>query len=455
MNNIVLIVITRLIFIIYGERLMGVFYDKRRSSLPIMFLTFVIVFTLMTLALFIFNHLMPAQHILFILDMLSILASFYIISLNYKSSIARRFVAVITAYAILALSSLTMSIVISIFVMRNFIPAEEFEMTYVFYDTLELSGILIFLLTPTIALLVAILLRSFKNIRKNVAVKPALIIAIVMVLLAIIINISFILLAQTGTVDSIAPYLLVYAFVTPIGFIVLFFFLFDTLTKRHEDNIKSALNAQEREYYFTQCQLMQESVDNIKSIRHDMKLHLATTKDFISSDKTGEATTYLNSLLGYIEEGSVYSNTHNTAFDSVINFKLNNAKQENIKLDIRLSIPPALNIEVADIVTIIGNLLDNALDAVSKVEDKKIKLDIEYSRESLFIQIENTFDGVVVYDSDQKNISTRKIGGEHGHGLKNIRKSVEKYNGHMDVTHDGNIFSVTVLLYEAVKMRSK
>jgi sensor histidine kinase regulating citrate/malate metabolism len=90
-------------------------------------------------------------------------------------------------------------------------------------------------------------------------------------------------------------------------------------------------------------------------------------------------------------------------------------------------------------------LLDNALDAVSKVEDKRIKLDIEYSRESLFIQVENTFDGVVKYDD--KHISTRKIGGEHGPGLKNIRKSVEKYNGHIDITHDENIFTATVLLY--------
>ncbi|MCL2188805.1 MAG: GHKL domain-containing protein [Defluviitaleaceae bacterium] len=87
--------------------------------------------------------------------------------------------------------------------------------------------------------------------------------------------------------------------------------------------------------------------------------------------------------------------------------------------------------------------------AVAKVEEKRIKLDIEYSRESLFIQVENTFDGVVKYDNntDDKRISTRKDGDEHGHDLKNIRKSVEKYNGHIDLTHEENIFSVGALLY--------
>ncbi|MCL2215863.1 MAG: GHKL domain-containing protein [Defluviitaleaceae bacterium] len=288
-------------------------------------------------------------------------------------------------------------------------------------------------------------------------------------LLIVFTHVLFAVVYQFNLPYTVAIYGMVGTLVTAFTI----FFLYNHLSKAVENNVKSALHTQEKEYYFTQCRLMQKSVENIKSMRHDMKLHLATARDFISTDKTVEATAYLNGLLGDIEESGVYSNTKNIAFDSIINFKLNNAKQENIKLDIRLLIPPALSIEVADIVTIMGNLLDNALDAVSKVEEKKIKLDIEYSRESLFIQVENTFDGVVKCgnlrskflhqpisaaavrrhglkhdnNADDKRIATRKSGGEHGHGLKNIRKSVEKYNGHIDITHDENIFSVTVLLY--------
>jgi sensor histidine kinase regulating citrate/malate metabolism len=173
--------------------------------------------------------------------------------------------------------------------------------------------------------------------------------------------------------------------------------------------------------------------------------------DFIEDGRADEAANYLKGLLGDIAKNETYSNTRNVAFDSIINFKLNNAKNENIKLDIRLLIPPALNIEVADIVIIIGNLLDNALDAVATVEEKIIKLDIEYSRESLYIQIENTFDGVVQYaeeiSEEEKTIVTRKAGNGHGHGLKNIKKSVEKYNGHIDICHGENNFSVGILLY--------
>ena len=65
--------------------------------------------------------------------------------------------------------------------------------------------------------------------------------------------------------------------------------------------------------------------------------------------------------------------------------------------------------------------------------------------------MENTFDGTIKYSDEANNggkhIITRKDGANHGQGIKNIRKSVEKYNGHFDITHENNTFSAVVLLY--------
>jgi len=180
-----------------------------------------------------------------------------------------------------------------------------------------------------------------------------------------------------------------------------------------------------------------------------MNFHLATIKELSIDNKS--TTDYINGLLEDISESEVYSSTGNIAFDSIINFKLKTAKEENIKLDLALFIPPVLNIEIADIVTILGNLLDNALDAVTKVEDKMIRLDIEFSKSNLHINIDNSFDGNIKYTErkgeNERRIATLKMQGEHGYGLENVRKSVEKYNGHIDISHESNIFSVGVLLY--------
>jgi len=312
-------------------------------------------------------------------------------------------------------------------------------------EHLEIENALFFIFTGALIYVISLLFLKVKNIKKISTFFPPMF------------WISALMISGLSSIGLIMTMVYLHQVIAMIfviivlGINVLVLYLQDSLSAAYEDKLKSTLHTQEKEYYFTQCKLMQESVENIKTIRHDMKLHLATTRDFTVRGKANEATDYLDGLLGDIKKKEIYSNTGNTAFDSIINYKLNDAKQENIKLDLRLLIPPTLNIETADIVTILGNLLDNALDAVAKVRDKAIKLDIEYSKESLFIQVENTFDGVVEYEKGkngtEKIIATRKDGDNHGYGLKNIRKSVEKYNGHVDISHDDNVFSIGVLLY--------
>jgi len=115
--------------------------------------------------------------------------------------------------------------------------------------------------------------------------------------------------------------------------------------------------------------------------------------------------------------------------------------------------------ELSDIAVILGNLLDNALEAVANAPEKLITLDIEHSRQTLFIKAKNTFDGIVAYAAENPRPQdlplTRKTtgssggstAGSHGHGLKNIARAVAKYDGRMNIAHEGGFFSVAILLY--------
>jgi len=405
------------------ERIMGVFFEKRKTSFAIMAGSYLLYFALTSIAFLLWN--IPI--ISFSLSMSTML----LITFNYEATIKKRIVAALGTFTVIIIADALA------FILSGFYQTDIF-------DTVGADSVFGMIILGAVSYIVALLVRRFKYIRKNTINAP----------MYFVFN-SVILVSTAVMVPIVGAYLphsiAVIAIVVIFGITICTFYLHDALSAAYEDKLKSALHAQEKEYYFTQCKLMQESVENIRTIRHDMKMHLATARDFSISGKADATTDYLNGLLGDIEKKEIYSNTNNTAFDSIINFKLNDTKQENIKLDIRILIPPILNIEVADIVTILGNLLDNAIDAVATVEDKQIKLDIEYSKESLFIQIENTFDGGVKYakgkDGRAEAITTRKSGNNHGYGLKNIRKSVEKYNGHVDTNHEGSVFSVGVLLY--------
>ncbi|MCL1884572.1 MAG: GHKL domain-containing protein [Defluviitaleaceae bacterium] len=243
----------------------------------------------------------------------------------------------------------------------------------------------------------------------------------------------------------ISSEMLGFIFLAMMGILVAtFIFVISMFT----DSVKSALHAQEKEYYFAQSNLMQESVEQIKAMHHDMKMHLATINGYATNINAPEIANYVGSLIENIGEVETYSSTGNIAVDSVINYKLKNAKQKGIKLKTKFLIPPVLNVEATDLSIILGNLLDNALHAISMLadsEEKKIKLDIEFSRGTLVIRLDNSFDGIVNFN--ENTIITRKDKNHHGHGLKNINKSVEKYNGYMDITHEDKTFSVSILLY--------
>lgn len=402
------------------KKAMDIFFGQRRTSRKIILISSLFVSVFLNLS----SHLLPHDLLIRVFSNLVLVLLF---SLNYKASVIKRLAVVSSIY----LMAVTYSGIL----------AYVYEFT-ILSRTAMFDGVLMYLTMFLFA-------RKFKYIGKSTIYSnsfwiPSLIMT----------NIALILIVQIFNNIRIIPpvvWLLLSFVLLIVSFIS--FYLFDSISEIYEEKCKSDFQAQEKEYYLAQWRLMQESVEQAKSAKHDMKFHLATIRDFIENNKANEATGYLNCLIGHMGKKEIYSETGNIVFDSIINFKLNNAKIEGFKPEIRLLIPLSLNIEVADIVTILGNLLDNAFNALTNINtpDKMLKLDIEFRKGSLFIKVDNSFDGVVKYDAgkdgDTSHIITRKDSNNHGYGLKNIRKSAEKYNGHIDISYSGNIFSVGVLLY--------
>ena len=218
--------------------------------------------------------------------------------------------------------------------------------------------------------------------------------------------------------------------------------------KRRNSNMKKETMEQERELYYTQMNVMQGSLEQQKSIRHDIKLHLAMVKRYLLEGEKGDAVKYLEDIFEELEVKS-YIESNNIAFDSIMNYKLSEAKKD-VKIETNVTLPQEVKMDVMDIVIIMGNLIENALEAVERVSEKKVEIDVFFDRGNLFINIKNTFDGEIKYSKDstkEKRIISRKGGRNHGYGLKNVKRSVEKYNGKLEISHDEQIFNVNVLVY--------
>ena len=100
-----------------------------------------------------------------------------------------------------------------------------------------------------------------------------------------------------------------------------------------------------------------------------------------------------------------------------------------------------------DLTIILGNLLDNAIYAASRVEtDPYVDVKVKYDKGRLLLQVYNPFEGEII-EEEGKLLTTKEDKERHGIGLINIEKVLKKYDGTMDIDYEDNVFSVTILMY--------
>ena len=225
------------------------------------------------------------------------------------------------------------------------------------------------------------------------------------------------------------------------------FHLYDLLNTAFEESMEKLLLTQQTKYYTQQFKLLKNALENMKSVRHDLKNHLLVLETFISQDEKEKALDYISQIMSKTYAQKEYACSGNIDIDSILNFKFEEAKGKDIDIDLELIVPNEINITAFDMVVILGNLLDNAIYATSKLKkDRRIDVQIIYKKEMLFIRINNTFDGQVHYDRD-KIITIHSDKENHGIGLDNIQNTLEKYNGTMTIHHTENTFYVEALMY--------
>lgn len=226
------------------------------------------------------------------------------------------------------------------------------------------------------------------------------------------------------------------------------FYLYDSLSKSYVQQSKLSVLETENALYSKQCEIMQSSTEELQAFRHDMNNQFITLSQLIGSQKYDEAEQQLNELSSMTQNKIIYSTSGNVIIDGLINYKLQNAQNDNIKVRTKIAVPVHLHIDTSDMVAIIGNLIDNAIKALQSVQynERELSLKIVFSQQRLLIRISNPFIGDIIC-KDGKIISTKENNRKHGYGLKNIAKSVDKYKGYMDIDYSGNIFTVDIIMY--------
>ncbi len=200
---------------------------------------------------------------------------------------------------------------------------------------------------------------------------------------------------------------------------------------------------------------MERVYSGIRGMRHDMKNTISVIMQLAAGKEEG-LQAYLEELSRTMDRLEFRFKTGNTVVDTLLNMKYHEitGTVPDLRMDVDgLQFPEKLFIQSYDIGIVLGNALDNAMEACRKLKAKEpgaeafIRISSFQKRELFFLKVENSFDGRVVRRPRNELPVTDNADREnHGIGLINIRSTAEKYQGTMDFKVNGRVFILSVMM---------
>ncbi len=378
-------------------------------------LLYVLGWALTSLVSFCFSS--PAMNIL------SNVTSLFIIFLPYQIKWTRKCLAV---FAIYVINALVDSIVI--LSLTTYVVGESVNQIYE-------------CITSLILLFIAMLLERKTRAEKEIELPLPYMVALLLVPVASIVYIYILVI----TVHEIKAIVILSA-VTLLFINILLFYLYHSLLKFYSSQMNERVFEQMLEVYSYQLDIARESEERVKALRHDIKHHIIELSAMARKNNNDEMAAYLTEMQEFMLNPKEYASTGNKEIDGVLNYMLQKANTALKQVDVQINIPEGMYLNDFNICVILGNLVDNAVRAASKSEEKRLTIKIQVKQEVLFIFIENSYSGEIIEKTDTLQ-TTQKDPAIHGIGLENVKKVVAANGGEIKIEYTENRFCVQVLLY--------
>lgn len=199
-------------------------------------------------------------------------------------------------------------------------------------------------------------------------------------------------------------------------------------------------------------ELMEHQYDEIKSVymdmrgwRHDYHNHMQVMKAQLALGNIEGIQEYLDELERELDRVDTFVRSGNLMVDAILNSKLTLARRQKIKINCKTKVPERISVEDVDLCVILGNLLDNALEACALVEEERrfLRVYMTVHKSQLYFSVQNA--AKEEPDFEARNYITRKRG-NHGLGMKRVQAAVDKYDGYLRLANEAGIFAAEVTM---------
>ena len=186
----------------------------------------------------------------------------------------------------------------------------------------------------------------------------------------------------------------------------------------------------------------------IRSIRHDMRAHIHMIRTYIKNKDFSAMEAYVDELASEHSLQTVkYYNTGNELVDAILTDGMRRCKNDEVRLECKGSLEGNVKISDYDLCIIMSNLLSNAIEACERLvhSEKFIKVLLESNERTVRIVFENLIEWEV--DIDKLGTYTSKSDkNNHGLGINNVKRTVEKYDGTMVMSCEEGKFRTIIVI---------
>ena len=239
-----------------------------------------------------------------------------------------------------------------------------------------------------------------------------------------------------------------------LGMNILIFYVYMKLADDLRLRRMAAVYEQQLELCERHQQERELSMLQLRDIKHNMKNNLISILAYAENKEYEKMTGFIEEIMG--EGGMVIasiSNSGNIVIDSLIGYWYVTAQNKKIIFKTDICIPMIMPFKGADLSLILGNLLENAVEAAEKVEENKyINVKMKFDKNNLLLFVDNSYKGKLLKTRDNRLKSTKSDAENHGVGLASVYRAVAKYHGSVVIEDsEPGKFKIRIVLYSNVQ----
>lgn len=305
--------------------------------------------------------------------MVTTILGYIVLTYNYKAPITKRIFSSVLIYIIMVSCELAATV---IYIGYN--PTSPFTTT-------TFSASFPFLtLMRVINYIICVIISQYCKLRDEVSLPRSFWVNIL--LIPFISLISFLFISTSHVIKS-AWALIMSAILSLItNFSVIY--LYNSMSATYKEKYNNKLMCRQNEYYGNQFETMKHSLSVRNAERHDLKNHLSAIETLIHMNESDKAIEHISKIMNIYSSNREYSATGNVVIDSILNYQVHEAKLNGINFNLDINVPEYINISSFDMTIILGNIIDNAINATKKLtKNKIIDLIIKYNKGRLLLQL--------------------------------------------------------------------